>query len=34
MPLSATDVVGYSRLIQAEEAGTLAVLEARRSEVH
>jgi adenylate cyclase len=29
----AADVVGYSRLMQADEAGTLATLKARRSEV-
>src|SRR5262249_44617701 len=29
----AADVVGYSRMMQADEAGTLAVLKARRSEV-
>src|SRR5262249_44810182 len=29
----AADVVGYSRLMQADEAGTLAVLKARRTEV-
>src|SRR5271154_175302 len=29
----AADVVGYSRLMEADEAGTLAVLKARRSEV-
>jgi adenylate cyclase len=29
----AADVVGYSRLMQVDESGTLAVLKARRSEV-
>src|SRR5450755_2266750 len=29
----AADVVGYSRLMQLDEAGTLAVLKARRTEV-
>src|SRR5215475_10668728 len=29
----AADVVGYSRLMQADEAGTLAVLKARRAEI-
>src|SRR5262249_21760052 len=29
----ATDVVGYSRMMQADEAGTLAALKARRAEV-
>src|SRR5215469_15614922 len=29
----AADVVGYSRLMEADEAGTLAVLKARRSEI-
>src|SRR5581483_6220054 len=29
----AADVVGYSRMIQADEAGTLAALKARRTEI-
>src|SRR5215831_14946800 len=29
----AADVVGYSRLMQADEAGTLTALKARRSEI-
>jgi adenylate cyclase len=29
----AADVVGYSRLMQADEAGTLAALKARRAEI-
>ena len=29
----AADVVGYSRMMQADEAGTLAVLKSRRTEI-
>src|SRR5262249_51443749 len=29
----AADVVGYSRMMQADEAGTLAILKSRRSEI-
>jgi len=29
----AADVVGYSRLMQADEAGTLAILKSRRTEI-
>jgi len=29
----AADVVGYSRMMQADEAGTLALLTARRKEI-